>query len=358
MKKYIFTLVIIFIFVFSPKVFAKEYLGGTDFSWAWNGWSTVGYYQDPAGQTVPKSFSLSSKTYSSNWVLSMYAFNNSMGYLYIDTCSNLGQYVASAIITNSSYGTSYFESGSYRAFVDLGACQMGNTNLTHHLVFEIPITKMYYSDNTYTVDSYLKFYNDATYGTTFQINYAYASDTKLSTSQDMMNKLNSINTSITNMQNNIINNQNSNTQNIINNQNQNQAQNHQDSINTQNKIDDLNDSVTDDNVNSNTGKSFFDNFSDNTHGLSGIITAPLNIIQQIINVNPTNCQPLSTTYHNKTISLPCGAIFWGHTGFSQFNDFYNMVVGGLFCYLIVKDLFLTIEGMKDPDNDKVEVMDL
>ena len=82
------------------------------------------------------------------------------------------------------------------------------------------------------------------------------------------------------------------------------------------------------------------------------------MIQQLVNVSPTSCTDLSATYQGKTFSFSCGKLLWGHTGVSQFNDFYNLVVGGMLCYWIIRDLFLTIEALKDPDNDKVEVMSL
>lgn len=157
---------------------------------------------------------------------------------------------------------------------------------------------------------------------------------------------------------NITNNNNQNTQNIINNQNNNTQQIINEQQNTTDAINDLNDTMKDDNIDNTESNSFFNNFQDNSHGLSGIITAPLSVIQSLVNVSPTSCQDLSIVYQGKNISLPCGKIFWGHEGFSSLNDFYNLVVGGMFAYLIIKNLFLIIEKLKDPDNDKVEVLEL
>lgn len=180
--------------------------------------------------------------------------------------------------------------------------------------------------------------------------FKYIGDSSL-TPEQLTSALNTATTNITN-------NQNQNTQNIINNQNQNTQAITNAQQDTTDAINDLNDTMKDDNIDNTQSNSFFNNFQDNTHGLSGIITAPLGVVQGLVNVSPTSCQDLSINYNNKTITLPCGRIFWGHSGFSSFSDFYNLVVGGLFAYLIIKNLFLIIEKLKDPDNDKVEVMDL
>ncbi len=163
---------------------------------------------------------------------------------------------------------------------------------------------------------------------------------------------------LTNATTDINNNNNQNTQSIINNQNSNTQQIISEQENTTDAINDLNDTMKDDNIDNTESNSFFNNFQDNTHGLSGIITAPLSVIQNLVNVSPTSCQDLTITYHEKTITMPCGKIFWGHEGFNPLNDFFNLVVGGMFAYLIIKNLFLMIEQLKNPDNDKVEVMDL
>ena len=125
---------------------------------------------------------------------------------------------------------------------------------------------------------------------------------------------------------------------------------------TNEKLDDLNQSINDDNVSgaTSTGNDFFDNFTDSDNGgISGIITAPLNAINAMLN---GTCQPLSTTYKGKTISLQCGTDMWNKL--SAIRDFLNLVLGGLLCYRICLKIFHIVQNLKNPDNDKVEVMNL
>ena len=195
----------LFLFLLIPNVNAAQ-LNGGQFGWSWNGSTSAGWYQDPAGQNLPKSFSLSGNSSSSNYVLNIYSGNydfNEFTYFYLDTCSNFGQYNFYVDISNSSYGNSYFQTGSYRPIYDYGSCNMGNTNLTHHLVIEIPVGRYYYSDSFYTADSYLKFRTTTSYSSNVQINYAFVSNEKLSDSANMQTILNTMNSSMTTMNNNI-----------------------------------------------------------------------------------------------------------------------------------------------------------
>lgn len=123
---------------------------------------------------------------------------------------------------------------------------------------------------------------------------------------------------------------------------------------TNDKLDDLNSSITDGDIDSNSGKSFFDSFSSSDHGgISGIITAPLVAIKKMLD---KNCSPLTATYKGKEISLPCGYEFWAKM--PAIKEFINLTLGGLLCYNIIRKLYHLIENMKNPDDDRVEVMKL
>lgn len=138
--------------------------------------------------------------------------------------------------------------------------------------------------------------------------------------------------------NNIINNQTQNTQDIIDNQNQ----------NTQNI---LNPDTTDA---ENDASNFFNNFTDSDNGgLSGIITSPLVAVNRMLD---NQCTPLTAIYKGKTISLSCGTEFWSKA--TGIKEFLNLVEGGLLCYLIIRKLYLLVQDLKNPDNDRVEVMKL
>lgn len=125
---------------------------------------------------------------------------------------------------------------------------------------------------------------------------------------------------------------------------------------TNDKLNDLNSSLNDSNINGSLGDagSFFDNFTTTDHGgLSGIITAPLVAINQMLN---TSCNPMTTTFKGKELSLPCGYEFWNKMG--PIQDFINLVLGGLLCYQIIIKLYKLIEKIKNPEDDRLEVMDL
>lgn len=120
-----------------------------------------------------------------------------------------------------------------------------------------------------------------------------------------------------------------------------------------NAINDLNDSVNSDDIDSSSASSFFSNFTDNTHGLSGVVSAPLVAINAMLN---NQCSPLTATWKETTVSLPCGYDFWSRmTGFQQF---LNIALDGLLCYRILVKIFKLVEKFKNPNDDRVEVMDL
>lgn len=139
------------------------------------------------------------------------------------------------------------------------------------------------------------------------------------------------------------------TNTIINNQDKNQQQ-------TNEKLDDLNDSLNDSNVDDSLGTAgnFFNSFEDKDHGgLSGIITAPLVAINKMLS---KECTAMTGTYEGTEFSLPSGCDFWSRIKGVQ--DFLNVVEGGMLCYLIIRQMFFLVQSLKNPEEDRVEVMDL
>lgn len=105
-----------------------------------------------------------------------------------------------------------------------------------------------------------------------------------------------------------------------------------------------------------TASSFFDSFEDSdVGGLSGIITAPLVMINKMLD---GVCVQPSATWKGATISLPCGDMLWSRTGASDLKNLVNVFYGGFICYYAIRKLFMMIEGLKDPTQDKIEVTDL
>lgn len=105
-----------------------------------------------------------------------------------------------------------------------------------------------------------------------------------------------------------------------------------------------------------TGNSFFDNFSEsNPGGISSVVTAPLKLFQSF----DDTCKPLTLKVFDKNISLPCGTtLFWDKEEVEPFRVTWNLLFGGAIVYMLLRKVFKTIEKMRDPDSDKVEVMSL
>lgn len=129
--------------------------------------------------------------------------------------------------------------------------------------------------------------------------------------------------------------------------------NTQDIIDSQDKI---NGSLNDDNVDSDVGTGFFQNFNDNDFGLSEIITIPLNTITSLTS---KTCNPLSIPIPKtgKNISLPCMTQVYQDNIPSIFS-IWQIVSFGIIAYFVAIDIFHIVKGFKDPESDKVEVLDL
>lgn len=113
--------------------------------------------------------------------------------------------------------------------------------------------------------------------------------------------------------------------------------------------------LTDGNIDKGTGSDFFDDFTSDDFGLSDIITIPLTTIQSLTS---KTCSPLSIPipFTNNSVSLPCMTEIY-----NQFPTIYNLwkiVSFGIISYLIAIDIFHIVKGFKDPESDKVEVLDL
>ena len=147
----------------------------------------------------------------------------------------------------------------------------------------------------------------------------------------------------------IITNNNNNTQNIINNNNSN-TDKITDSINN------TNDTMKDDNIDTSSSNSFFNNFSNNQHGLTGVINAPLKFIQSLSN---NTCSNVSFTipFVNETFNLPCFSSIYKEN-FNLAYTIYQVVISALVGYWVCVKIYAMVKGFKDPTDDRIEVMDL
>ena len=102
---------------------------------------------------------------------------------------------------------------------------------------------------------------------------------------------------------------------------------------------------------------FFSGFETDTHGLTSIITAPLNLIKSITS---TSCSPLGLEVpfvENKTLNLPCmSSIYEKH--FGSFLTIYQTITFGIVAYWVCVNIFRMVKDFKNPERDEIEVMDL
>lgn len=120
-----------------------------------------------------------------------------------------------------------------------------------------------------------------------------------------------------------------------------------------------NDTLSDDDTTDSTNKAneFFSGFSTDTFGLTSIITAPLELIGSITS---STCSPLGLKIpfvENKTLNLPCmSSIYSQH--FGSFLTIYQTITFGIIAYWVCVRIFALVKDFKNPDTDKVEVLDL
>lgn len=127
---------------------------------------------------------------------------------------------------------------------------------------------------------------------------------------------------------------------------------------TNQKLEDIYSDITNNDISGsqNTANGFFDNFTDNDYGLSSIITIPLSSIQKITN---STCSPINipVPFTNKNISLPCmGTLYQQNV--PVLLNIWQVVSFGIISYAIIVDIFAMVKKFKDPNDDKLEVMDL
>lgn len=119
---------------------------------------------------------------------------------------------------------------------------------------------------------------------------------------------------------------------------------------------DTNDTIKDDSVDTSSSNSFFNNFSNNGHGLTGVINAPLSFIQSLSN---NSCSPVNFTipFVNETFKLPCFSSIYKEN-FNVAYTIYQVVITALVGYWVCVKIYAMVKGFKDPTDDRIEVMDL
>ena len=126
--------------------------------------------------------------------------------------------------------------------------------------------------------------------------------------------------------------------------------------NVNDTITDTNDILTDDSIDTTNSESFFSDFNNNMHGLSAIITLPLNALRSFAN---SSCSPLHIPipFTNKYLDIPCMSSIY-NTYIPTLYQLIQTLWYGILAYLALTDIFYMVKGFKDPDSDKIEVLDL
>ena len=129
---------------------------------------------------------------------------------------------------------------------------------------------------------------------------------------------------------------------------------------TNDKLDDLNNTINNDDTSSavNKANDFFSGFTTDTFGLTSIITSPLTLIGSITS---STCSPLSLKIpfleKNNNLQLPCMSTIY-QDNFGSFLTVYQTITFGITAYWVCIKIFALVKDFKNPDEDKVEVLDL
>lgn len=97
---------------------------------------------------------------------------------------------------------------------------------------------------------------------------------------------------------------------------------------------------------------------DDEFGLGAAVTAPLTFLASLPS-KAANCTPITLTlpYVNREISLPCMTSIY-QTHFGLIFSLFQTIMLGLFGYYAAVKVYGNIKQMKDPEDDRIEVVKL
>lgn len=125
-----------------------------------------------------------------------------------------------------------------------------------------------------------------------------------------------------------------------------------------NASDRVNNTLTDDTTTQaeSTGSGFFSNFSGSSHGISGLITSPLRLLQSF---TTANCQSLTfqLPFVHNTVTLSCMRSVYT-TYFPTWFTLYQMLTTGVICYMVMINIYSKLKDLQNPNNDRIEVLSL
>lgn len=123
-------------------------------------------------------------------------------------------------------------------------------------------------------------------------------------------------------------------------------------------IDKTNSTIKDDNVDGSTaqGSDFFKNFEGGNDGdLTSLISLPLNYVSHL----KDQCKPVTLPLGKLgDVNIPCLSSVWSSSGFSGIIEVVSVIINGVICYKVGVNLIQLFKDLRDPDKDKLEVMDL
>lgn len=164
-------------------------------------------------------------------------------------------------------------------------------------------------------------------------------------SSGYVNPINYSSQSLINQSSQIINQNNT----IINNQND-----------IKNNTEDIKGALNDDSIDTSQSDSFFDGFNNEDNLLTSVVLFPI----QILNNVDATCTPLTLPFESDKMkandySLPCGdTLFWNKPKVAEFKKFWNFIVGAPIIYGCLLWSFKTIQKLKNPFDNEVEMIEL
>lgn len=276
---------------------------------------------------------------------------------FVKTDAN-AQYLYTSIVlcSDSTYSSSYASDPSEITNIQINntnySCTYSNSGYTGGKVVIINILAYSSGANSIVIyqndDASIQLIDFAVDSSSYVNPMNYSSQTAINQNSNIINQ----NTQIIN-QNDIIINQGKQT-----NDNLNDLKDKQDQTNQ--KIDDVKGTLNDDSIDTSQSDSFFDGFNNEDNLLTSVVLFPI----QILNNVDATCTPLSLPFESDKMkasdySLPCGdTLFWNKPKVSEFKKFWNFIVGAPIIYGCLLWSFKTIQKLKNPFDNEVEMIEL
>lgn len=269
---------------------------------------------------------------------------------FVKTDAN-AQYLYTSIVlcSDSTYSSSYANDPSEITNIQINntnySCTYSNSPYTGGKVVIINFLAYSSGANSIVVyqndDASIQLIDFAVSSSSYVNPMNYSSQTAINQNSNIINQ----NTQIINQNDTIINNQNG-------------IKNNTDDI--KNTTEDIKGALNDDSIDTSQSDSFFDGFNNEDNLLTSVVLFPI----QILNNVDATCAPLSLPFESDKMkvsdySLPCGdTLFWNKPKVAEFKKFWNFIVGAPIIYGCLLWSFKTIQKLKNPFDNEVEMIEL